>query len=105
MRKAALRDEHKEEKNEAYMNGYNWEAFLNFYLEKYFPEVMSGMSSDPEAGMYAAWYEATPENEARAKQLWEIINALIDKEEELIAFSARTETKSPGTSGEIVFRF
>ncbi len=55
MRKAALRDEHKEEKNEAYMNGYNWEAFLNFYLEKYFPEVMTGMSSDPEAGMYAAW--------------------------------------------------
>ena len=83
MRKAALRDEHKEEKNEAYMNGYNWEAFLNFYLEKYFPEVMTGMSSDLEAGMYAAWYEATPENEARAKQLWEIINALIDKEEEL----------------------
>lgn len=55
MRKAALRDERKEEKDEAYMNGYNWEAFLNFYLEKYFPEVMTGMSSDPEAGMYAAW--------------------------------------------------
>ncbi len=54
MRKAALRDERKEEKDEAYMNGYNWEAFLNFYLAKYFPEVMTGMSSDPEAGMYAA---------------------------------------------------
>jgi len=30
-----------------------------------------------------SWYEATPENEAQAKRVWEIINALVDKEEEL----------------------
>ena len=31
---------------EAYMNGYNWEAFFNYYLAKNAPDVLDGMESD-----------------------------------------------------------
>ena len=67
----------------AYMNGYNWEAFFNYYLPKYAPDVTVGMSTDPEAGMYAAYYDLTPENEAKAEQFVKIIESLIENEEEL----------------------
>lgn len=68
---------------EAYMNGYNWEAFFNYYLPKYAPDIMEGMSTDPEAGMYAAYYDLTPENETRAEQFAKAINFLIENEDEL----------------------
>lgn len=67
----------------AYMNGYNWEAFFNYYLPKYAPEVTTGMSTDPEAGMYVAYYDLTPENEGRAKKFESIIHSLIENPEEL----------------------
>lgn len=68
---------------EAYMNGYNWEAFFNHYLEKNAPELLIGMSTDPEAGMYVAYYNLTPENEKKVKKFAEIIEHLIENEEEL----------------------
>ena len=68
---------------EAYMNGYNWEAFFNYYLPKYAPDIMEGLDSDPEAGMYAAYYKLTPENEKRAEKFIEIIRGLIENENEL----------------------
>ncbi len=37
---------------EAYMNGYNWEAFFNYYLAKYHSDILENMATDPEAGMY-----------------------------------------------------
>jgi hypothetical protein len=68
---------------EAYMNGYNWEAFFNYYLPKYAPDITGGMDSDPEAGMYVAYYSLTPENEARAEKFAQIIISLVENEEEL----------------------
>ena len=41
------------------------------------------MQTDPEAGMYAAYYPLTPENEARAEKFVKIICNLIENEEEL----------------------
>ena len=73
---------HKINEN-AYMNGYNWEAFLNYYLSKNAPEVMVGMDTDPEAGMYVAYYSLTSENEARAEKFEELIHSLIENEDEL----------------------
>jgi len=67
----------------AKMNGYSWEAFFNYYLPKYFPDVCVNMETDSENGMYAVYYENTPENERRAKQFNEIINNLIENEDEL----------------------
>lgn len=65
----------------AYMNGYNWEALFNYYLPKYHPDVFVNMKTDPEAGMYVAYYEASEENEKRAQQFIAIINHFMDNEE------------------------
>ena len=67
----------------AYMNGYNWEAFFNYYLPKYAPDVFEGMDSDPEAGTYVAMFDNTPENELKAERFVSIIHELIENEEEL----------------------
>ncbi len=63
---------------EAYMNGYNWEAFLNYYLEKNVPEILEGMDSDPESAMYAVYYDNTAENSEKTAKLAEIIEYLIE---------------------------
>ena len=60
---------------EAYMNGYNWDAFFYYYLAE--------MESDPEAGSYAAYFEDTAENEQKAKRFADIIISLIENEEEI----------------------
>ena len=63
---------------EAYMNGYNWEALLRYYLEKNAPDILEGLDPDPEADMYAAHWPLTPENESKAKRFEEIIRSLIE---------------------------
>lgn len=70
----------------AYMNGYNWEALLKSYLEVNHPEILEEMDTDPEAGMYVAYYKLTPENEARADEFIEIIEDLIENENKLYDF-------------------
>jgi hypothetical protein len=67
----------------AYMNGYNWEAFFNYYLPKYHPEVCLDMQTDSEAGMYVAYYRLNIENEKRAEKFVEIIIDLIENENKL----------------------
>ncbi len=67
----------------AYMNGYNWEAVLDYYLTKNHPEILENMGSDPEAGMYVAYYDLTAENEEKARQLVEVIEDLVENEEKL----------------------
>lgn len=68
---------------EAYMNGYNWEALLNYYLSAHSPEVPEGMDTDPEAGIYAAHFPPTKENEAKAEKLAQTIRFLVENEEVL----------------------
>lgn len=68
---------------DAYMNGYNWEAFWSYYLQKKDPDILSGMKTDPEAGMYAAYWPLSPENEARAGRFEELIRSLVEDGEEL----------------------
>lgn len=70
----------------AYMNGYNWEAFFNCYLEINAPDLLEGMKTDPEAGMYVAYYDLTPENKKKSEKFAEIITSLIENEEELYQF-------------------
>ncbi|MCH5204438.1 MAG: hypothetical protein J1F03_06800 [Oscillospiraceae bacterium] len=68
---------------EAEMSGYNWEALLNYYLKNNAPELLDGMKTDPEAGMYAAYYDLSPENEKKAEKFAELITRLVENEEEL----------------------
>lgn len=67
----------------AYMNGYNWEALFNYYLPKYHPTVFKNMNTDPEAGMYVAYYEPNSENETKANEFVQIIESLVENEETL----------------------
>lgn len=68
---------------EAYMNGYNWDAFLNYYLAENAPDILQSIDSDPEAGTYAAYFAETEENEEKAKRFANIIISLIENEEEI----------------------
>ena len=66
----------------AYMNGYNWAALLDWYLARNDPGLLEGLDHDPEAGSYSGIYPLTPENEAKAEKLAEIIRTLVNNEEE-----------------------
>lgn len=68
---------------QAYMNGYNWEAFFNYYLSKHAPDILEGLQPDPEAGMYAAYYKPTLESEVKAHKFARIIRSLIENEEKV----------------------
>lgn len=70
----------------AYMNGYNWEAFLFHYLSKHNPNVLEGFDTDPEAGMFAGYYDYSEENIAKAKEFEKIIIHLLENEDEIYAF-------------------
>lgn len=69
---------------QAYMNGYNWEAFRNKYLQIKHPEVLSGLSTDCEAGTYIALFEKP--NSAKADKLVSIINGLVKNPNEIYSF-------------------
>ena len=86
----AIGQKMNEIRQEAYMNGYNWEAFFDYYLPKYASEVMGG-KSDPEAGMYFYNYDLTPENEAKAEKFVGIIRSLIENDNELYRIVSEEE--------------
>lgn len=71
---------------DAYMNGYNWDALLSLYLRKNMRGLMTGMETDPEAGLYAAYYGTDEESRARAQALADLIEELVTEEEELCGF-------------------
>lgn len=68
---------------EAYMNGYNWKAFLDTYLSKYHPDVYTDMGTDPEAGMYVAYYALNEDNMQKSKKLFKIIAYLVENEDKI----------------------
>ena len=68
---------------DAYMNGYNWEAFFRWYLEKNAPDILEDLEPDPEGGTYVARWPLTPENEGKAKRFETIIRSLLEDGEEL----------------------
>ena len=72
---------------DAYMNGYNWEAFLNSYLEQNDPEIYDAIETDSEADMYCAYINDTSdEGKELAKQYVQILEDLFDDEEDIYDF-------------------
>ena len=69
---------------QAYMNGYNWEAFLNHYMETKYPKLLDGLETDSEAGTYVALYDKTNKN--KADQLAGMINTLVNNPEQVYSF-------------------
>ena len=78
---------------DAYMNGYNWEAFLNAYLKATQPALLTGMETDPEAGTYVAYYSLLADNSKKADKLMEVIENLIEKEDRIYKFVASEGTR------------
>lgn len=71
----------------AYMNGENWNAFLNKYLEYNAPEILDVLDPDPEAGMYSAYInDVNEETKALAQKFAEIIEHLIEDEDAALDF-------------------
>jgi hypothetical protein len=71
--------------SDAYMNGYNWEAFLTHCCQKKDPDALKEMETDSEAGTFVGFYPLTPANEARAARFAALINGLLDDETRLFA--------------------
>lgn len=71
---------------EAYMNGYNWDALISFYVAIIDPALMTEIESDPEAGMYSAYMSLGPENLEKMKRFELHIRAMIADEAALMKF-------------------
>lgn len=69
---------------QAYMNGYNWEAFLNHYLRINSPDLLDGLDTDSEAGTYVALYDKL--NSGKADKLISIINGLVNNPDSIYTF-------------------
>jgi len=71
---------------EAYMNGYNREALLNYYLEEKCANSLDEMDVDSEASTYVAYYPLTKENIEKSKKVVSLITEFIQNEEKLYDF-------------------
>ena len=77
----------EEVNSDAYMNGYNWEMFLNKYLEYNAPEILDVIDPDSEAGMYSVYInDVNDETKALAEKFGEIIESLIENEDLTLTF-------------------
>ncbi|NNJ26242.1 Imm51 family immunity protein [Alienimonas chondri] len=71
---------------EAYMNGYNWDALIRFYVDRKDPELMAEVETDPEAGSYAAYMSYSPENVEKMRRFQAHVRSMVADEEALLAF-------------------
>ena len=65
---------------EAYMNGYNWDALIRFYISKVDPDLMQEVKTDPEAGMFSAYISYSEENLDKMRRFKSYIHGLLSDE-------------------------
>ncbi|MEM6672492.1 MAG: Imm51 family immunity protein [Planctomycetota bacterium] len=82
----AMGERINEQCEDAYMNGYNWEALILFWLKDKHPDLADGLETDPEAGMFAADYAKSDANRVKAKKFYDALAALVSDEEALTAY-------------------
>ncbi|MEG9481145.1 Imm51 family immunity protein [Mannheimia indoligenes] len=70
----------------AYMNGYNWAAFLRAYLSIYRPSLLELLEEDPEAECYYVTYPLSEKSKEKARELKNIIVYLVENEDEILNF-------------------
>jgi len=71
---------------EAYMNGYNWDALIRFYVGKVDPDLMKDVETDPEAGMFSAYMPHTADNLEKMRRFESHIRKLVSDEAALFKF-------------------
>ena len=73
--------------DQAYMNGYNWDAFLNSYIEENKPELLEVIESDPEAEMYCVYInDVNDDTKAMAEEMAAMIESFISDEDAVLSF-------------------
>ena len=77
-----------EQFDEAYMNGYNWEALIKYYVNKVDPDLMQEVETDPEAGMFSAYMAYSQENLEKMKRFEAHIRTMLTDEQTLVQFIA-----------------
>lgn len=77
-----------EQFDEAYMNGYNWDALITYYVNSVDPDLMKEVQTDPEAGMFSAYMGYTPDNLEKMKRFEAHIRTMLTDEETLLKFIA-----------------
>ena len=82
----AIGEKMNEINENAYMNGYNWEAFFKYYLDKKEPNLLEELEQDPEAGTYVGYYKMSKENESKANRFADIIKDLVENTEKIYNF-------------------
>lgn len=70
----------------AYMNGYNWDALIRFYVGQKDPGLMAEIGTDPEAGMFSAYMSYSAENLEKMKRFEVYVREMVSNDDELIAF-------------------
>lgn len=75
-----------EKHEEAYMNGYNWDALIRFYVGQKDPDLMAEVGTDPEAGMFSAYMTYSAENLDKMKRFEAHLREMVSSDDELIAF-------------------
>nr|AWI67025.1 Immunity protein 51 [Caecomyces sp.] len=79
---------------EAYMNGYNWEAFFNAYMKINCPEILEKLKTDAEAGSYSIIFEDVNEQtRSMSKQLFDRIKSLVENEQLIYDFMENHNTE------------
>jgi hypothetical protein len=71
---------------QAYMNGYNWDALIRFYVASVDHALMDEVESDPEAGMFSAYMSYSPENVEKMKRFESHVRAMVADEGTLMGF-------------------
>ena len=82
----ALGDRIKDKHEEAYMNGYNWDALIRFYVGQKDPALMEEVGTDPEAGMFSAYMSYSKDNLEKMRLFEAHVRTMLANDEELIAF-------------------
>ena len=78
---------------QAYMNGYNWDALIRFYVRSLDPKLMSQIGTDPEAGMFSAYTSYSEQNLALMKQFESHVRQLLSDESSLMKFIEDNENE------------
>ena len=78
---------------QAYMNGYNWDALITHYVKKRNPDLANLVTSDPEAGMYSAFMAFSDDNLAKMKMFESYVRELLSDEQKLMEFISENESE------------
>lgn len=70
----------------AYMNGYNWDALIRYYVTTVDPDLMNEVETDPEAGMFSAYMSYSAENLTKMKKFESHLCSMLADEAVLMAF-------------------